>query len=98
MKVTPTKGNWKVKKYPVRLEICTDVYNINGTTIATMNDDHPAEEQEANAKLIAAAPELLEALEKVREMIAIKDGRATMRTSPEFIAETIDAAINKATS
>lgn len=55
------------------------------------------EESVANAKLIAAAPLLLESLLKVRQMIAIKDGKATLNTSPEFVEQFIDNTILKAT-
>jgi hypothetical protein len=53
----------------------------------------PAGEREANARLIAAAPELLEALENLAEHIDSKSGDFAMRA--HFLKEAF-AAIAKA--
>lgn len=92
-----TQGEWHVSKMVTDWEIYTE----KRQSIAAAYEysrSIPKEEAEANAKLIAAAPELLEALQKVREMISLKDGRATLRTSREFVNEVIESAIQKATS
>ena len=67
MDKTHTPGPWKVSR---RFDIKQDVGpNVGGRYIGTTSANSPfsstVEEDEANARLIAAAPELLEALEAV---------------------------------
>lgn len=85
-----SKGEWVVS-------INNSVICNNGSTndiIAQCNDLHlPSIQREANAKLIAAAPDMLEALEEVRELMA-DEGAITKRSSK--IYENIKAAIKKA--
>lgn len=82
-----SKGEWSrktTKEY-------SDIY-CNGTTIATYwNHMRNEEELEANAKLAAAAPELIEALEKIKSMC---DGNKDNENNIWHIA---NKAINKAT-
>ena len=67
----------------------------HGVTTAVCGDTPPAEEQEANARLIAAAPELLEALECVTGLIAWARDHGASYTEPiEHMARN---AIAKAT-
>lgn len=54
-----TQGTWKVSSYAVGLT--ANVQDQDGETIAEVNGKS-LKENHANAKLIAAAPELLEAL------------------------------------
>lgn len=58
------------------------------------NDAPPLEEAKANARLIAAAPEMLEALMQVRRFVEAHDHD---ETAP-FALGIIDAAIAKATA
>ena len=54
-----TQGNWKIKR-------ADNIDNYTGYNYQLITDREqiPLDEAEANAKLIAAAPELLEALEE----------------------------------
>lgn len=75
-----------VHAHPKRIALC---YN-KGKSI------YPSrEEAEANAKLIAAAPELLEALKKINEFAQISDDRFAQYS--DQIHEISLAAIKKAT-
>lgn len=64
-----TKGEWFVLENDMLIQIC--VNNINNTDerynldIASVNNDYPSsfEDAKANAQLISAAPDLLEACE-----------------------------------
>lgn len=59
METKHTKGEWSAKQ----LELSSNwIINSEKSNICTLNSQHPIEILEANAKLIAAAPELLEAL------------------------------------
>jgi type VI protein secretion system component VasF len=88
MKTNHTPGPWKV----VDRHIFTDEKDYQ--TIA-YTDDHrnrqarPAKETEANAQLMAAAPELLEACQRVMQLAISAQG-------DEIFAE-VRAAIAKAT-
>lgn len=75
-------------------EFMPDGYMI--ATVEEVDDGTHDEQREANARLIAAAPELLAALEDARDAIASLpdfDGRKFGRT---LHVEQIDAAIRKA--
>lgn len=62
-----TEGEWIVDKK--RDTVCIDIL-CNGEVIATCwDDDNRVDELRANAKLIAAAPGLIEALEYIIESI-----------------------------
>ena len=56
-----TAGPWKFNDGYVRAE--------DGTPVADVRLDNPKEEEDANAALIAAAPELLEAAKKALDCI-----------------------------
>jgi len=56
-----TQGNWSASKYSQDWGVYSETGD--GRDIALVREYQP-EEAEANAKLIAAAPELLEALEE----------------------------------
>jgi hypothetical protein len=92
-----TKGDWATGlfpnlNHPHRTILTTD----NGTEICTIHLDNI--EVRANAKLIAAAPELLEALQKAKKNIeaAHKIIESTSVLCSKGIFEIIDKAINKA--
>jgi len=86
-----TRGNWSIRQYGMSLLIETDE-----TLIASLERWTNGKDQEANAKLIAAAPELLEAC------YAFVNARVS-KTMGYYSEEQIDAidkmklAIKKAT-
>ena len=75
------------------------------TLIATVSDDdehlHDNEQDEANARLIAAAPDMLEALESFNHLVPelwgdmVVDGQMTLIVDEDTI-DAIKAAIKKA--
>ena len=89
METKHTKGEWRVSKEPFSLLI-THKVNEKAESICQISQRYkPEEEQIANAKLIAASPELLESL------IMIKMGGLGNFTKEE--QEKINNAIKKAT-
>lgn len=82
-----TKGNWHVDN---ALTIRDEHGSGIAKTIIALNAGDG--ENEANAKLIAAAPELLEALRDLVEWANIKDGSPSQNLRDECLN-----AINKAT-
>lgn len=60
-----TKGTWEIKSEPESILI----YSPSGAISYIPHKGKAVEEHEANAKLIAAAPELLEALKQQREFL-----------------------------
>lgn len=63
MKTKHTKGNWVYQKYSTDYGVYSETGN--GRDIALVREYGSDEEAEANAKLIAAAPELLENLQNM---------------------------------
>ena len=91
-----TKGPWK-------LEDGNEIWNQN-TRVATIVTSHPYHEvnSSANARLIAAAPELLEACRRILETLSRKDtigGVAVKPLADKLCPElsAIEYAIAKAT-
>lgn len=68
-----TPGPWGID---TRRVIKDRVVSSNGLTVAC-TDGNSSEENEANARLIAAAPELLEALRKTNELLKYLDNTHT---------------------
>jgi hypothetical protein len=71
MKSKHTPGPWKVERHGMNFQDCdtdTEIWNQN-THIATINEAHGQHEvdDQANARLIAAAPEMLDALIMIQQ-------------------------------
>jgi hypothetical protein len=82
---------------------CIGIYGANNQLVAEIRDPESVKPQEreaeealfrANARLIAAAPELLEALQAIREQIN-DDGSITNKFDEDEI-EALDTLIAKA--
>ena len=95
-----TKGKWELGKSS---SISMPFYiEVDGIEICRILDFSVQEELEANAKLIAAAPELLEALIAVTDSslfnkLLVMQGRATGKTHFKKVYEEAKAIITKAT-
>ncbi len=90
MKHTP--GPWHVDPDPrPNMEWNNHIYAANGLAVCFMahSDGKADERDQANARLIAAAPELLEALLAVQRLDYFQEHSA--------LAEIVRAAIKKAT-
>ena len=89
--MTHTPGPWK-REYDAEADIVSGERD-SGCTIATVWPDNS--EYEANANLIAAAPDLLEAIETVISYNRdIRDGKLNYR--PQDHIDVLEAAIAKA--
>ena len=86
METKHTKGNWEYDKYG-SISVNGKTIVIHGCIATTMHDD---EEYIANAKLIAAAPDLLGVLQ--RALSDFRNGKWTEETY-----NIVEQAINKAT-
>jgi hypothetical protein len=85
-----TKGPWRVQKgKSVEGEYSIESWDGNIATISLMEDE-PEGIEEANAHLIAAAPELLEACKLAYEKLD------NITAYHQVIFEKIHSAINKA--
>ena len=85
METKHTKGEWLRSR------------NIIGTptrTICAIHGHQGEPETEANARLIAAAPDLLEALQTITQ--AVEDTDADGLSRLDYIARTAHAAVAKA--
>ena len=92
MKTTHTNGEWKVTTDGQKVTSILDRNDANGFNNICSINEH-VEEREANAKLISAAPELLDAL------VTLKDYCQTIDRGEgwdEIVSKTFKA-IEKAT-
>jgi hypothetical protein len=90
---THTPGPWRAERDPrgdFRI-----VYNDKGNWLAEVHSDGEPEVAEADARLIAAAPELLAALKRAKDAIEFY-GLDDFDSTSEEELEAIDAAITKA--
>jgi len=105
-----TPGNWFVSDQPDaelhRIAIHADVvrgdwrYELRGLAYATWQDCDQRDEYEANARLIAAAPTMLEALKEAERFLDyFANGRVEFigAGTPHTALEQVSAAIAKAT-
>ena len=93
MKTEHTPGPWVINESKNIIFIPTSFGNDIVCTIT--NGGHIKEVSDANARLIAAAPEMLEALKEAKLYI---DGiELVLGESAPHIKKCIDEAINKAT-
>lgn len=95
-----TEGNWFIKRENGIIDVYSD--SKRHKTIARVNypiGNIPVmgqeDEMDANAKIIAAAPDLLEALKKVMTWVHTHPKKATIVQS---VIDEADNAIKKATS
>jgi hypothetical protein len=95
MKTKHTKGEWNAVIYDGAFD--QPLIRCNSTTIARVHGQLNRQ-HEANAKLIAAAPELLESLVKILDNFksCIEGGNGQLETDAEDISKA-EAVIKKAT-
>lgn len=82
LKFKGTKGEWEVT------QMLNVISKENGKMICATQSNMNYHEIKSNIKLIAAAPDLLEALQLVRENMTAN--------IPEYIFDKVDKAIEKA--
>ena len=92
-----TKGEWTYSQQRGKQGHCyaAQVWDDTGDCLATLRATENEEEATANAKLIASAPELLEALIVAEEIIYDLNDRMEILVPDQL--ETIQSAIKKAT-
>jgi hypothetical protein len=91
MKTKHTDGQWKYSGLTIYAHKVTDTQDSR-KIIALIDPKRgePSEENEANAKLISSAPDLLEALKAARKLI--NQERKDALTVREIIQQAIDKA------
>lgn len=93
-----TPGPWKVEKYPYdKIFICRK-RGIKNSVIAEIGNNFENENNNANATLIAAAPEMLEVLQLVGTIanISIELSDADYKNRMNRISKLATNIINKA--
>ncbi|MGQ6015120.1 hypothetical protein ACUNG1_14080 [Serratia sp. IR-2025] len=94
-----TPGPWKVDRNNVHSgQIATIHHCIGNDWVEIWSPDWPdtEEKQEANARLISAAPELLEALQTAMDWIDAVPQDVQLPTMPGFNRDWVDGIIAKA--
>lgn len=87
-----TQGGWHIGKAGYDKAI----YDDKGGHIATIPDMLPDDEQLANARLIAAAPDMLEACKAAAEFIEGIEFNDTLTEAEEELLSQLKAAIKAA--
>ena len=94
MKAKYTQGPWRVVNYQDKNDVPRVVSDKGGIAVLCINrylgEAGPSKQEQINAALIAAAPELLEALTECAD-------RLSSFGLMEFVAKKIDPIIAKAT-
>lgn len=98
MKTKHTVGQWKYSGLTIYAHKVTETQDSR-KIIASIDPKRgePSEENEANAKLIASAPELLEALQLLLKSHRQLTFEANHSLSDNWIEDKANQAINKAT-
>lgn len=94
-----TPGPWEVDRNNVHSgQIATIHHCLGNDWVEIWSPDWPdtEEKQEANARLISAAPELLEALQAAMEWIDAVPQDVQLPTMPGFNRDWVDGIITKA--
>jgi hypothetical protein len=94
-----TPGPWEVDRNNVHSgQIATIHHCLGNDWVEIWSPDWPdtEEKQEANARLISAAPELLEALQAAMEWIDAVPQGVQLPTMPGFNRDWVDGIIAKA--
>ncbi|HFF8937689.1 hypothetical protein [Serratia marcescens] len=94
-----TPGPWEVDRNNVHSgQIATIHHCLGNDWVEIWSPDWPdtEEKQEANARLISAAPELLEALQAAMEWIDAVPQDVQLPTMPGFDRDWVDGIIAKA--
>lgn len=94
MKNTHTEGEWTLGLYPNKNYPHRVVMTTNGVAISEVIEKPDLKEMEANAKLIAAAPDLLDSVMKL--MDELNDVTVEFPEHTYDILNKIEAAIKKA--
>jgi hypothetical protein len=91
MKTKHTKGEWLNLGYRVDVDVADGMSGI-----CEMSDWMPEEEMEANSKLIAAAPELLEVLQDINKYFVDLQNRCALTPHEERTWKKVSKIIQKA--
>jgi hypothetical protein len=95
-----TKGEWKTKSFWHKKLIPAISISTKEINICWIRFDVWAkrkEEAEANAKLIAAAPDLLEALQEIKRKLEVLQAVQLLSVFQKAILTNVKEAIKKAT-
>ena len=92
-----TQGNWKLFNGIGVLSVVTELQDNQLFQICQMNKQALDEVNGTNAKLIAAAPELLQALIEINSLIADASNTQDGKLNVGQLAKISISAINKAT-
>ena len=104
METKHTPGPWKSFELRKMVSKTTEIFSGDPLTtdpiIRILHNENSIKESEANAKLIAAAPDLLEAAIKAKEYLEFIDTplQDAIVTAPRTLIEFLNVTIQKAAS